>query len=97
MEGLRNRFPDDPTLLMGDWNVGTSNVGFVEEWVPSMGSVCRWKEMLEYFSSRGGDNAGDIDHEVVDKSHIPFIRSVRVISSWDSSDHWPLVAEMIGT
>jgi hypothetical protein len=39
VEGLRRKYPDDPIILMGDWNLPAREMGFVDEWVPSFKRV----------------------------------------------------------
>jgi exonuclease III len=69
VEELRRKYPDDPIILMGDWNLPTTGMGFVEEWAPSLGCVeVQGEGGPKTFYGRGrGD--GDIDHVVVDKDH----------------------------
>jgi hypothetical protein len=95
VESLRRKYPDDPIILMGDWNMPEKEMGFVEEWVPSLKCV-KVVGDSKTFHARGGRQAGDIDHVVVDKGHLHVIRSVRVDREWDSSDHWPVLVDMYG-
>ena len=99
VERLHDRYHDDPIVLMGDWNTTIKGMGFVGEWIPSLKRVSVVGEargQARSFHSRGGKEAGDIDHVVVDKDHQNMIESARVLSSWDSSDHFPLLVTVKG-
>ena len=88
---LRSKFPDDPIIIMGDWNWVTSEMDEIREWSPVM-ECLKVDGESRTFHSRGQE--GDIDHIIIDQDHLQMMSDASVLRNWDLSDHWPIVASM---
>ena len=91
VESLCSKFPDDPVIIMGDWNWVSSEMDEIRKWSPAM-ECLKVDGDSRTFHSRGQE--GDIDHIIIDQSHRQMMSDARVLRNWDLSDHWPIVASM---
>ena len=93
VESLHRKFPEDPIIIMGDWNLKSEDMGMVREWSPGMECV-EVNGAPRTFHSRGQEEGGDIDHVVIDRNHRWVTGKARVLRDWDLSDHWPIAVSM---
>jgi len=91
VEWLHNIYPEDPIIIMGDWNWTLQEMKGVSKWSPKMQCV-RMNGPARAFHGRV-QGSGDIDHFVVDKEHRRMMRNATV-SREDISDHWPIIMSM---
>ena len=92
VHALRNRFQDDPIIIMGDWNLRTDEMGMIRKWEPQLDCL-KVRGGARTFHSRG--RRGDIDHIVIDQGHSHLLKDARVLRKWDLSDHWPIMTRML--
>jgi exonuclease III len=93
VSNLRNRFPDDPIIIAGDWNLKGHELDKITGWQPGMLRVKMEGEARTF--KRG--KYGDIDHMMVDIEHDRIFQQMGVCRRWDISDHWMIMGTIAGT
>ena len=84
---LRGKYPQDPILVLGDWNLRRDQVAR---------KVQRWPTQLGLLAARGSPQSffrgqrGDIDHILITPQHAHLVGQSAVLRAWDLSDHWPV-------
>lgn len=88
----REKYPDDPMVLMGDWNRIETEVRKI---------ISRWNEhlqMLKPSNSEGGTRKGEsgrvIDHVAVYEAKCLRTKRINVLRHIDTSDHFPVVLDV---
>jgi exonuclease III len=93
---ILQRSPDEPLLILGDWNLSTALLARLLE---------RWGLPLQLLSMRGSRNSccsrrdgstrlTAIDHIVTNPAGIRILSPAVVRRSIDMSDHWPVTATL---
>jgi hypothetical protein len=87
LDSLQKRYPRDPIVVMGDWNVSKA---FLQKWMARKGIPGKLARVLgnpTTFNRRDGRRSA-IDHALL--IGVPGGAMMSVRRDWDLSDHWPI-------
>jgi len=88
LDTLYKRFPNDATVLMGDFNEKRIMLDkTIATWSHGMVRVAPEGEPPTYRRGR----SRDIDHLVMDREHADMSKQIRVLDHWGLSDHYPII------
>ena len=97
LEGLHREFPHDPIVMMGDFNMQTTQLQIQLascqrpfRVLPIQGGVSTRR------SRRGDEPTPAIDFITFCGGTVEAVPPARVLDSWDISDHFPVVAHLPG-
>ena len=92
MEDLRARFPDDPILVMGDFNADVAGLQRITR---------DWPGTFQVLANEGNlptrrNNGRCVDHICYSPGRTPFPTPnvPQVLQTWDMSDHFPVVTQL---
>lgn len=90
VRNLRRKYPNDPIILSGDFNMSSQKVDALALRMLGMIRVIPRGDPQSFRKSSRG---GDIDHVLISTEHYDYVRCAWVDRECDISDHWPMLIE----
>jgi exonuclease III len=91
VRNLRRKYPNDPLILNGDFNMNRKKVDALALRMLGMRRVPLRGEAQTFKKSTQG---GDIDHVLISTEHYGLVRAAWVDRECDLSDHWPILVDL---
>jgi exonuclease III len=89
---LRRKYPNDPVIAMGDFNITTGRLNQRVSELLGMRQLSITGDRRTRV--RKGNGGGDIDHALISTEHMDWVIRCWIDNECDLSDHWPVMLDL---